>query len=54
MLLEIFTEKSMSKCQIRATVNSVAVTVNSAANLNSVAGFSVEQKATLLTVDSTG
>ena len=41
-----FFKKSMSKWQIQAIVNSVVTTVNS------VAGFSDKQKATLLTMES--
>ena len=42
--------KSRSNVKILSTVNSVAV--NSVATVNSVAGFSAEQKATELTVES--
>ena len=42
-----FISKNISKSQIQATVNSVA------ANVNSVAVFSVGQNTTLLTMEST-
>ena len=40
----------MSKLQIQATVNCVAAKVISDATVNSVAAFSAEQNATLLTM----
>ena len=53
MYLEVFIYKSVPEWQIQATVNTVAATINSFVTVNSVAAFSAEQKATLLTMAST-
>ena len=47
-----FKQENVSKWKIQATVDSVVATVKSVITVNSVAAFSDEQKATLLTMDS--